>query len=69
MLLPGRVLAFVHGYSTTKVRERVETVSLIKGGLPDGLSPKYIENLNALYSLGIKLDRVRGRLEALGVTL
>jgi len=64
----GRVLAFVHGYTTVKIRERVEQVTMINP-LPDGVSATYIENLNALYSLAIRLEAARPYLEALGVKL
>lgn len=64
----GRVLAFVHGYRTEKIRERIEEASLIQS-FPDGMERRYIENLNALYSLGIRMDRVRPNLEKFGVSL
>jgi len=64
----GRVLAFVHGYTTVKIRERVEQVTMIDP-LPQGVSGTYIENLNALYSLAIRLETARPHLEALGVRL
>jgi hypothetical protein len=64
----GRVIAFVHGYNTVKIRERVEQVTMINPP-PQGIAGSYIENLNALYSLGIKMERARPHLENLGVTL
>ncbi|MBI1749942.1 MAG: trypsin-like peptidase domain-containing protein [Acidobacteria bacterium] len=64
----GRVAAFVHGYTTEKIRERIEEATLIQD-LPAGVSRQYIENLNALYSIAIKLERVRPQLEAFGVRL
>jgi S1-C subfamily serine protease len=64
----GRILGFVHGYTTTKIRERVEQVTLIPD-LPADMTGKYVECLSALYSLGIKLDLVRPQLEQFGVTL
>jgi len=64
----GRILGFVHGYTTTKIRERVEQVTLIPD-LPGDMTGKYVESLSALYSLGIKLDPVRPQLEQFGVTL
>jgi S1-C subfamily serine protease len=64
----GRVLAFVHGYRTQKIQERVETVTLIPT-LPQGVASTYISNQSALYSLGIKLNRVRSHLERFGVSL
>lgn len=64
----GRAIGFVHGYRTQKIREKVETVTLIPA-LPAGMSGTYIENQSALYSLGIGLSRVRVYLEQFGVTL
>jgi len=64
----GRVLGFVHGYRTQKIRETIETVTLIPA-LPQGLSNTYVSNQSALYSLGIKLNRVRDHLEAFEVSL
>lgn len=64
----GRVMAFVHGYTTMKIREKVEQVTMINP-LPQGVAGTYIENLNALYSLAIRMEKVRSHLEALGVTL
>ena len=64
----GRVLGFVHGFSTDKIRERVQEATLIQE-LPEGMDRRHIENLNALYSLGIKLSRVRAYLENFGVSL
>jgi S1-C subfamily serine protease len=64
----GRVAAFVHGYITVKIRERVEQVTMVNP-LPAGVGNTYIENLNALYSLSIKMERARPSLEALGVAL
>lgn len=64
----GRVIAFVHGYTATKIRERVEQVTMLNP-LPQGISNTYVENLSALYSLAIKMERARPHLESLGVTL
>jgi Trypsin-like peptidase domain len=64
----GRVAAFVQGYRTAKIRERVETVTMINP-LPQGLGNTYVENLSALYSIAIKIERARPHLEAHGVTL
>jgi trypsin-like peptidase len=64
----GRVFGFVHGYSAKKLKEAVKETTLIKD-LPDGMSNRYIENLDAIYSLAIKLDRVKPYLEQHGVTL
>lgn len=64
----GRVAGFVHGYTTTKIREKVEEVSIIDE-LPAGMSRNYIESLSALYSLAIRLETARPHLEQFGVTL
>ena len=64
----GRVAAFVHGYRTAKIRERVETVTMINP-LPQGTANTYVENLSALYSIAIKMERARPHLETHGVTL
>ena len=64
----GRVLGFVHGYRAEKIRERLETVTLIPN-FPSGMGNQYVENVHAIYSLGIKLNYIRQHLEQLGVTL
>jgi hypothetical protein len=64
----GRVMAFVHGYTTVKIREKVEQVTMINP-LPQGVASIYIENLNALYSLAIRMEKVKPHLESFGVTL
>jgi len=64
----GRVLGFVHGYSAVRIRERVETATGITD-LPPGMSNMYIENVHAVYSLAVKLNRVRQLLEQFGATL
>lgn len=62
----GQILGFVHGFRDFKVKESVATVSLIPD-LPEGVPRTYIENVSGIYSLGIKLDRVRARLEEFNV--
>jgi hypothetical protein len=37
--------------------------------LPLGLGNEYIENLNAIYSIALKLDFIRSTIEGFGVTL
>jgi hypothetical protein len=64
----GRVIGFVRGYKTVKIREMVATATMIQQ-LPLGVSGQYIENLNAIYSLAIKLDFIRATIESFGVTL
>lgn len=64
----GRVGGFVKGYRTAKIREKVEEVNLIKD-FPEKMDRKYVENLTALYSFGIKLSHVRRYLEQFGVSL
>lgn len=64
----GRIVGFVEGYRTQKIQEKVETATMIPN-LPQGLNGTYINNQSALYSIGIKLNRVRPRLEQFGVSL
>jgi Trypsin-like peptidase domain len=64
----GRVGAFVHGFTSTKIRERVEQITAPLQ-LPPALTNFYIENLNAIYSLAIKMERAREYLERFGVRL
>jgi S1-C subfamily serine protease len=66
----GRVSAFVHGYTTTKIRERIEQANPgLAQNLPPGVSASYIENLNALYSIAIRIETCRNHLEKFGATL
>jgi hypothetical protein len=64
----GRVLGYVQGFRVHKIVERIETVSLIQN-LPQGMSNTYVDNQTALYSIGVRLSKVRAHLEGLGVTL
>ena len=64
----GRVMGFVRAYRAVKIRESVETATMIQQ-LPLGLQAQYIESLSAIYSLAVKLDFVRATLESFGVTL
>ncbi len=64
----GRVVGYVRGYRAVKIRESVATATMI-AQLPLGLSSQYMENLNAIYSIAIKLDYIRTTVEAFGVTL
>jgi S1-C subfamily serine protease len=63
----GRVCAFVHGYRSQKIDEGwVGTNEHTKQlGAPE----KHVEALHAIYSVGIRLGKVRAQIEALGVTL
>lgn len=64
----GRVVGFVRGYRAVKIRESVATATMIPQ-LPLGMGSQYIENLNAIYSIAVKLDYIRTTIEAFGVTL
>jgi Trypsin-like peptidase domain len=64
----GRVGGFVQGYRTTKIREKVEQVTMLTD-LPNGLGRQYVENLNALYSVGIRIECVRTIIENFGVRI
>lgn len=64
----GQVLGFVHGFRHFTVSEKVAEAKLTTA-LPNGLGRNYIENLSGIYSIGIKLDRVRPQLETFGVLL
>jgi S1-C subfamily serine protease len=64
----GRVIGFVRGYRAVKIRETVVTATMIPQ-LPLGLGNQYIENLNAIYSVAVKLDFVRATIEGFGVSL
>jgi len=62
----GRVVGFVHGFQSPTIREKVATAQV---QLPQGMNAQYVQSLHAIYSMGIKLDRVRQQLENHGVTL
>ena len=64
----GRVLGFVRGFRTIKIKESVATATMIQQ-LPLGLGNQYIENLNAIYSVAVKLNFVRTTIEGFGVSL
>ncbi len=64
----GRVLGFVRGYRAVKIKESVATATMIPQ-LPLGIGNQYIENLNAIYSIAVKLDYVRTTIESFGATL
>lgn len=65
----GRVAAFVHGYNAVKIRERVEQITTTNLILPNGLPNQYIENLNAVYSLAVRISRCRDHLTNFNVNL
>jgi len=64
----GRVIGFVRGFQALKVRESVQKATMIKQ-LPLGMGDQYIENLNAIYSLAVKLDFIRTTIEGFGAQL
>lgn len=64
----GRVIGFVRGYRAIKIRETVAIATMIPQ-LPLGLGNQYIENLNAIYSVAVKLDFIRATIEGFGVSL
>lgn len=64
----GRVMGFVRAYQAVKIRESIAKATLIQQ-LPLGMSDQYIENLNAIYSLAVKLDFIRTTIEGFGVQL
>jgi hypothetical protein len=64
----GRLMGFVRAFRTVKIREIVATATMIPQ-LPLGLGNQYIENLNAIYSLAVKLDFIRTTIEGFGVSL
>jgi|ERR1017187_8430089 hypothetical protein len=64
----GRVMGFVRGFRAIKIRETVAMATMIQQ-LPLGLGNQYIENLNAIYSVAIKLNFVRSTIEGFGVSL
>jgi hypothetical protein len=51
-----------------KIRESVATATMIQQ-MPLGLGNQYIENLNAIYSIAVKLDFIRTTIEGFGATL
>lgn len=56
----GRVCAFVHGYQASRIAENVVQTTIQP--LPTGLGPTFIESLHAVYSVGIRLERVQTEL-------
>ena len=64
----GRVMGFVRAFRTVKIKESVATATLIPQ-LPLGLGNQYIESLNAIYSVAIKLDYIRTAIEGFGAAL
>jgi hypothetical protein len=63
----GRVVAYVKGFRSPKIKEMHEQCSLIP--VPAGLQQGYVDSVRAIYSIGLTLDRVRPQLEQFGVTL
>ena len=64
----GRVLGFVRAYRAVKIRESIATATMIQQ-MPLGIGNQYIENLNAIYSVAVKLDFIRTTIEGFGATL
>jgi hypothetical protein len=63
----GRVNAFVHGFQANKIAENY--VPTVQANTAQGASTMHIETLHAIYSVGIRLDKVRTQMEDIGVTL
>jgi hypothetical protein len=63
----GRVLAYVHGFTNREIVQRLAETN--KENIDAGAPPKHVESLHAVYSLGIRLENIRGELEKFGVTL
>jgi hypothetical protein len=61
-------MGFVRGFQALKIRESVATATMIQQ-MPLGLGNQYIENLNAIYSIAVKLDFIRTTIEGFGATL
>jgi len=64
----GRVMGYVRAYRAVRIKENIATISMIQQ-LPLGLGNQYIESLNAIYSLAVKVDFIRTTIEGFGVTL
>jgi hypothetical protein len=64
----GRVLGFVRAFRAVTIKENITTATMISQ-LPLGLGNQYIQNLNAIYSVAVKLDYIRSTIEGFGVTL
>ncbi len=65
----GRVLYFVHGDRLQKIKEQIETVSLIHENFPTNENNKYILHHNALYSIGFRMNGVKDCIEQFGVLI
>lgn len=63
----GLVVGFVHGFNSPRILERVTQATITQ--LPPGMSRDYIEHLNAIYSLSIKIDSARNHLQQVGVAV
>lgn len=63
----GRAIAYVKGFRSHKILEKNETCNLIP--VPAGMQPNYLSSVEAVYSVGLTLDRVRNRLEQFDVKL
>lgn len=63
----GRAFGYVKGMNTPKIGERVEKCTHITP--PAHIPNEYIASIQAVYSVGLTLDRVRTELEQFGVKL
>ncbi len=63
----GRVMAYVKGFRSHKIQERLEKCNLF--AVPPGMQQDYIAAVHAVYSTGLTLEPVRSHLEQFGVTL
>jgi Trypsin-like peptidase domain len=61
----GRVVGFVHGYQANRIREEIAQSTFTQMGV----NRTFIESVHAVYSVGIRLERVRKELEQLGASL
>ena len=64
----GSVVGYVHGFRAQTIVQR-HSQAFPSVVLPPGMSRDYVENIHAVYSVGIKMECAKNTLQSFGVSL
>ncbi|PYV52879.1 MAG: hypothetical protein DMG96_22225 [Acidobacteria bacterium] len=64
----GFVVGYVHGFRAQTIMQR-HAQAVQQVALPQGMSRDYVENIHAVYSVGIKMESAKVALQGFGVSL
>ena len=61
-------MGYVHGFRAQTIMQR-HAQAVQQVALPQGMSRDYVENIHAVYSVGIKMESAKVALQGFGVSL